>query len=104
MSEIQKIKANQLEEYHALKERQRELESEARALASKADHIGKLIKSAMEADNRQDLKRGSFRAVLETVNGRVSWKDECLKRLAPGELETIQASVQPSTRLVITAV
>jgi hypothetical protein len=94
-----KVTAALLQEYMDCTEKENEIKAAAKPFADKAKELAKQIVAGLEAAEVTTLKRGSFRATLVTKPGLVSWKDECVKRLAAGELEAIQEALPSRTSL-----
>lgn len=90
-------------EYVALEKQRAELAAQARRIESQANRLKKIIVEGMTAAGKTSCKRGAFTCCLQEVPGRISWKDVALPRLQPGELETLQAAVVPSVKLVVSA-
>ena len=94
-----KVTALMLDEYVDAKTRRLEIERTAKPFADKEKELAKQIVAGLEAAGVTTLKRGELRATLIEKPGLVSWKDECVKRLAVGELEEIQAALPTRTSL-----
>lgn len=95
-----KITAAELDEYDQLKTQVDALEADTKPLKTKMKAIADKAKAFLVDSDKTTAKRGDHRISLQEVPGRVSWKDEALKRMKEGETP----DKAPSTfKLLITA-
>lgn len=89
-----------LEEYFETRAARLEAEKPGKALKEKEDKLSDAIFDAMHEANQTSAKRGKYRATLESVAGRVSWKDEfsTLCKAAEAAGVKVETPVAPSSQ------
>ena len=64
-----------MQKYYDTRAQRLEAEQAAKPLKDIEDKLAAEIRDALHEAGKSSAKRGAFRAVLEAVAGRVSWKD-----------------------------
>lgn len=94
-----------LAEYFETRERRQQIEREqVKPLKDREDALAADIQAAMRAAEKTSVKRGGFRAFLERVAGRVSWKDAFVKLRRQAEAAGVQIeepTAEPSERFSV---
>lgn len=93
-----------LREYVETRAARLEAEKPAKPLKDKEDKLAAEIRAALADANQTTAKRGEFRATLEEIAGRVSWKDafaELRDAATAAGLEVDEPVADPAFRLSV---
>lgn len=84
-----------MKDYHETREKRLAADKVRNPLEAREKKLAEQIREGLKELEQTSAKRGEFRATLETVDGRVSWKDAFEDLKAKAELAGLKV-VEPT--------